>query len=132
MVPVTGKPTVKGCNAVILEDGVLASSIRVELLAQGYDKVDVLTLFGKDKGMLFIEAEYPDGEEEMLQAVNREERQLVVADPILLQHRRDKENLTLLELPKYSISSKLMHQRRWNYIGKAWNEKLAEVENKTK
>ena len=128
MVPVTGKQPVKGRNAVILEDGVLASSFRVELLAQGYDRVDVVSLFGKDKGMLTIEAEYPIGEEEILQAVNRENCELVVADPILLQQRQKTENVTLLELPKYSISSKLMHKRRWNYIGTAWNQKLAEVE----
>lgn len=121
MVPVTGKQTVKGRNAVIIEDGVLASSIKIELLAQGYERVDVVSLFGKDKGMAMIEAEYPAGEAEILQAVNRTDCELIVADPILLQQRQNQENVTLLELPKYSISSKLMHQRRWNYIGTAWN-----------
>ena len=130
MVPVTGKQTEKGRKAVIVEDGVIASSIRVELLSQGYDRVDVVSLFGKDKGMAMVEAEYPAGEEEILEAVNREDCDLVVADPILLQQRQNKENVILLELPKYSISSKLMHQRRWEYIGNAWDEKVSSVTDK--
>lgn len=116
-------------RAVILEDGILASSIKVELLAQGYTRVDIVSLFGKDRGVSTIDMEFPDGEREILQAVNRADYQLVVADPILLQCRQDKSDVTLLEMPKYSVSSKLMHKRRWTYIGDAWNRKLEQAEN---
>ena len=48
---------------------------------------------------------------------------LLAADPLLLQYRENKEGVKLVELPKYAISSKLMHQKRWVYIGDAWNRK---------
>lgn len=110
-------------KAVILEDGILASAIRVELLAQGYEQVDVVSLFGRDAGMDGVKAEYTEGEDDILQAVNREACTLVIADPILLQYREQKEGVTFIEMPKYAISSKLMHHRRWVYIGENWNQK---------
>jgi len=108
-------------NAVILEDGIIASAIRVELLAQGYEKVDVVSLFGKDAGMKGMAVEYAEDEDAVLEAVNRENCSLVVADPFLLQYRGEKEG-KLVEFPKYAISSKLMHHKRWVYIGEGWNQ----------
>lgn len=110
-------------KAVILEDGILASAIRVELLAQGYEHVEVVSLFGCDIGMDGVKAEYTEGEEDILQAINTGECELIVADPFLLQYREQKENVKLVEIPKYAISSKLMHHRRWVYIGEGWNQK---------
>ena len=49
-------------NAVILEDGIIASSIRMELLAQGYENVHVVSMFGKDLGMSNVEAKYTEDE----------------------------------------------------------------------
>lgn len=112
-------------RAVILEDGIIASSIRVELLAQGYEQVDVISLFGKDGGMNGIDAEYAEDEDMILEAVNREDCTLLVGDPILLQHRKEKEGVGLIELPKYAISSKLMHHKRWTYIGEGWSRKYS-------
>ena len=107
-------------RAVILEDGIIASSIRVELLLQGYDKVDVVSLFGRDAGMKGVTAEFAEDEDAILGAVNREDCSLLVADPFLLQYRKE-EGVALVEFPKYAISSKLMHHRRWVYIGEGWN-----------
>ena len=121
--PVTVKGDKKG-EAVILEDGILASSIRVELLAQGYEKVRVVSLFGKDAGMAKVEAEYTGDEDAILAAVNADGASLVIADPILLKYRENMENAKVVELPKYAISSKLFHYKRWIYIGKGWNEKV--------
>ena len=121
--PVTVKGDKKG-EAVILEDGILASSIRVELLAQGYEKVRVVSLFGKDAGMAKVEAEYTGDEDAILAAVNEDGASLVIADPILLKYRENLENAKVVELPKYAISSKLFHYKRWIYIGKGWNEKV--------
>lgn len=112
-------------RAVILEDGIIASSIRVELLAQGYEQVDVISLFGKDSGMDGIEAEYAEDEDMILEAVNREDCTLLVGDPILLQHRKEKEGVRFIEIPKYAVSSKLMHHRRWIYMGEGWSRKYS-------
>lgn len=113
-------------TAVVMEDGIIASSMRVELLAEGYDEVRVVALFGKDAGMKKVEADYVDGEEEILAAVNTEGCKLLIADPILLQYREQKENVTLVDLPKYAISSKLSHYKRWVYIGSNWEKKIKE------
>lgn len=110
--------------AVIMEDGIIASSIRVQLLAEGYDEVRVIALFGKDAGMKQVEAKYVDGEEEILAAVNTEGCNLLIADPILLQYREKKENIVLVDLPKYAISSKLSHYKRWVYIGSNWEKNV--------
>lgn len=110
-------------NAVILEDGIIASSIRMELLAQGYENVHVVSMFGKDLGMSNVEAKYTEDEYEIMDSINMEECTLLAADPLLLQYRENKEGVKLVELPKYAISSKLMHQKRWIYIGDEWNRK---------
>lgn len=121
--PVKVRGEAKG-KAVILEDGIIASAMRVELLARGYQEVDVVSLFGKDKGMEGVIAEYTSDEDAIISAVNREGCELVVADDFLLMYRQEKEGVTLLELPKYAISSKLTHHRRWTYIGEGWNAKM--------
>ncbi len=105
-------------EAVVLEDGIIASSIRVELLAQGYEKVRVVSLFGKDSGMADVEAEYTENEDMILAAVREENCSLVAADPLLLKYRENTEGVELVELPKYAISSKLYHHKRWVYIAK--------------
>lgn len=110
--------------AVVMDDGIIASSMRVDLLAQGYDEVRVVSLLGKDMGMSGIEAEYTENEEEILEAVNVEGCALLIADPLLLQYREQCEGVTLIDLPKYSISSKLSHHKRWVYVGNGWNEKI--------
>lgn len=110
-------------NAVIMDDGVIASSMGVELASQGYE-VRVISLFGKDAGMTGINVEYTENEEEILRIINDENAELVIADPLLLQYREEKQNVRLIELPKYSISSKLSHHKRWVYIGENWNEKI--------
>lgn len=108
-------------RAVVLEDGIIASSIRMELLAEGYEQVDVISLFGRDEGMNGIQAEYAEDEDGILQAVNTEGCTLLAADPILQKYREDRDKTMQIELPKYAVSSKLMHQRRWVYIGEGWN-----------
>lgn len=110
-------------NAIVIEDGIIASSIRMELLAQGYEKVDVVSIFGKDLGMSEIEAKYTDNEYEIMDAINTEESTLLAADPFLIQYREKKDGVKLVDLPKYAISSKLTHQKRWVYIGSGWNIK---------
>lgn len=120
--PIKIKGSKKG-NAVILEDGIIASSIRIELLAQGYENVNVVSMFGKDLGMSNIEAKYTEDEYEIMDYINMENCTLLAADPILLQYREKKDGVKLVELPKYAISSKLTHQKRWVYIGNEWNEK---------
>jgi len=103
-------------EAVVLEDGIIASSMRVELLAQGYEKVRVVSLFGKDSGMVNVEAEYTEDEDMILAAVNDENCSFVAADPFLLKYRENTKGVELIELPKYAISSKLYHYKRWVYI----------------
>ena len=110
-------------TAVIMDDGVIASSMGVELASQGYD-VRVVSLFGKDAGMTGVDAEYTENEDEILKIVNDESAVLLIADPLLLQYRENKQDIQLIELPKYSISSKLSHHKRWVYIGEHWNEKI--------
>lgn len=110
-------------RAVVLEDGIIASSIRTELLAEGYQQVDVISLFERDPGMAGIDASYAQDEDGILEAVNTEGCELLVADPILLKYREKKDGVKLVELPKYAISSKLMHHRRWTYVGEGWNQK---------
>ena len=110
-------------TAVVIEDGVIASSIRVELLAQGYDKVRVVSPFGKDRGMMGIEVEFTGDEDELLEAVNTTDCSLIAADPLLLQYRKEQTNITQIDLPKYAISSKLYHKKRWIYIGNGWKER---------
>lgn len=110
-------------TAVIMDDGVIASSMGVELASQGYD-VRVVSLFGKDAGMSGVDAEYTENEDEILKIVNDESAVLLIADPLLLQYRENKQDIQLIELPKYSISSKLSHHKRWVYIGEHWNEKI--------
>ena len=120
------KPTNSGKGvAIVLEDGIIASSMRVDLLCQGYDKVQVVSLFGNDAGMKGIEAEFTESEEEILTAVNGEECSLLVADPLLLQYRENKKGVKLVDLPKYAISSKLSHHKRFVYIGKSWNNNMS-------
>lgn len=111
-------------NAVIIEDGIIASAIRVELLARGYKNVRVVSPFGKDAGMSGVEAEYTKNEDMILEAVNDENSSVIIADPLLLRYREHTENVDLVELPKYAISSKLSHHKRWIYIGKDWNKNL--------
>ncbi len=118
-VPVTVQGNKKG-EATVIEDGVIASSIRVELIAQGYENVRVVSLFGKDAGMADIKVEYTENEDAILEAVNGESSVLVIADPLLLKYRENKEGVELVEIPKYAISSKLAHQKRWVYIGNGW------------
>ena len=109
-------------EAVVLEDGIIASSIRVDLLAQGYEKVRVVSLFGKDAGMTNVEAEYTEDEDMILAAINGEHCALVAADPLLLRYRENTEGVKLVELPKYAISSKLYHHKRWVYMAKKFSE----------
>lgn len=118
--PITVQGDKKG-EAVVLEDGIIASSIRVELLAQGYEKVRVLSLFGKDSGMAGIDAEYTEDEDMILSAVKDENCSLVVADPLLLKYRENTKDVELVAMPKYAISSKLYHYKRWVYIATAFN-----------
>lgn len=118
--PITVQGDKKG-EAVVLEDGIIASSIRVELLAQGYEKVRVLSLFGKDSGMAGIDAEYTEDEDMILAAVRDENCSLVVADPLLLKYRENTKDVELVAMPKYAISSKLYHYKRWVYIATAFN-----------
>lgn len=120
--PIQIKRDKKG-HAVVIEDGIIASSIRMELLLQGYEKVDVVSIFGKDLGMSDIEAKYTDNEYEIMDAINTEESTLLAADPFLIQYREKKDGVKLVDLPKYAISSKLTHQKRWVYIGSGWNIK---------
>ncbi|MBQ6819739.1 MAG: hypothetical protein IJO26_00405, partial [Clostridium sp.] len=110
-------------DAVILEDGIIASSIRMELLAQGYENVHVVSMFGKDLGMSNVEAKYTEDEEEIMDFINMENCTLLVADPILTQYREKKDGIKLVELPKYAISSKLTNNKKWVYIGNNWNRK---------
>ncbi|MBP3930716.1 MAG: hypothetical protein J6D47_14295 [Peptostreptococcaceae bacterium] len=109
--------------AVVIEDGIIASSIRMELLSQGYEKVDVISIFGKDLGMSDIEVKYADNEYEIMDAINTKDCTLLAADPFLTQYREPKDGIKIIELPKYAISSKLTHQKRWVYIGNGWNKK---------
>ncbi|MBQ2935037.1 MAG: hypothetical protein IJD96_02245 [Lachnospiraceae bacterium] len=109
-------------EVVVLEDGIIASSIRVDLLAQGYEKVRVVSLFGKDAGMTNVEAEYTEDEDMILAAINGEHCALVAADPLLLRYRENTEGVKLVELPKYAISSKLYHHKRWIYIAEKFSE----------
>lgn len=111
-------------RAVVLEDAVIAASIRAELLAEGYEEVALASPFGEDQGTKLFAAECPRSEKEILETVNRADCHFIAADPLLLSHRRRKEGDILLELPKYAVSSKLMHHRRWVYIGDGWNEKV--------
>lgn len=120
--PIQIKGDKKG-HAVVIEDGIIASSIRMELLLQGYEKVDVVSIFGKDLGMSDIEAKYTDNEYEIMDAINTEESTLLAADPFLIQYREKKDGVKLVDLPKYAISSKLTDQKRWVYIGSGWNIK---------
>ena len=110
-------------DAVILEDGIIASSIRMELLAQGYENVHVVSMFGKDLGMSNVEAKYTEDEDEIMDFINMENCTLLVADPILTQYREKKDGIKLVELPKYAISSKLTNNKKWVYIGNNWNRK---------
>lgn len=103
-------------EAVVLEDGIIASSMRVELLAQGYERVRVVSLFGKDSGMSDVEAEYTEDEDMILAAVNAESCSFVAGDPLLLKYRECTEGVEMVELPKYAISSKLYHYKRRVYI----------------
>lgn len=121
--PIEIKEDKKG-NAIVIEDGIIASSIRMELLAQGYENVEVVSLFGKDLGMSDIDAKYTEDEYEIMDTINTKEITLLAADPILLQYRESKEGIDLIELSKYAISSKLTHQKRWVYIGSKWNTKV--------
>lgn len=121
-IPIKNTEAQKG-TAIIMDDGVIASSMSIDLTKQGYD-VRVVSLFGKDAGMSDVEAEYTENEDEILQYVNDENAVLLIADPLLLQYRENKNDIRLVELPKYSISSKLYHHKRWVYVGKKWNEKI--------
>lgn len=117
----------RGQRVVVLEDSIIASSIRLQLLAEGYEQVDVISLFGKDESTSLVHAEVVDGEEDIIRWVNQEGEMLLIADPFILELCERKENVKLLKLPKYAISSKLAHKARWNYIGKGWDCKMKEL-----
>lgn len=110
-----------GKYAVIIEDAVIAASIRTQLLAEGYGRVDIVSPFGADEGTKLLGAETVRNEKEISEAVNRQGCQLVAADVLILQLCKNRQDVSLLEIPKYSVSSKLTHPRRWNYIGTDWN-----------
>ena len=110
-------------DAVILEDGIIASSIRMELIAQGYDNVHVVSMFGKDTGMSNVEAKYTEDEDEIMNFINMENCTLLVADPILTKYREKNDGVKIVELPKYAISSKLTNKKKWVYVGDNWNRK---------
>ncbi len=112
-----------GKKAIVMEDGVIASSIRMELLAQGYEDVRVISLFGKDAGMEMVQMEYAGDEDAILSAVRASDIDIIVGDSLLLSYRDDTEATIKIALPKYAISSKLFHQQRWVYIGDMWKDK---------
>ncbi|MGN0288742.1 MAG: nitrogenase component 1 [Lachnospiraceae bacterium] len=118
-----------GRKALILEDGIIASSIRVELLAQGYSQVDVISLFEKDWAVRNLNISFSQSEEDIVKAVNNGIYSLIVADPLILSLYTKKEKRELIAFPKYAISSKLMHQKRWVYLGKSWNDYIKIAEN---
>lgn len=118
-IPVKVQESQKG-NAVVIEDGIIASSMRVELLARGYENVKVVSLFGKDAGMANVDAEFTEDEDSILMAVNGDHCSLVIADPLLLKYREKEKGGEMVSLPKYAISSKLAHPKRWVYIGNSW------------
>lgn len=130
------KQTDNGPYAIVIEDAVIAASIRTQLLAEGYAKVDIVSPFGADAATRLLGAETTANEKELLEVVNRYGCQFMAADIFLLQYRRNRSDISLLEIPKYAISSKLTYARRWNYIGMDWNQEkekhYMKVEEKTK
>ena len=113
-----------GPYAIVIEDAVIAASIRTQLLTEGYGKVDIVSPFGADAATRLFNAETTTDEKELLEVINRQGCQFIAADIFLLQYRRERDGVVLLELPKYAISSKLTHARRWEYIGESWNQKV--------
>lgn len=109
--------------AIVVEDGVIASSIRVELLAQGYEKVYTASLFNKDIGMDGIETYFLKNESEIIDFINKD-CGLIVADPLLLDQRKNKDTVDMIEVPKYAVSSRIYHDKRWIYIDSNWNKKI--------
>lgn len=123
-IEVSARKAAAGKKALILEDGIIGSSIRAELLSQGYSRVDVLSLFEKDNGVKDLDISFTQGEKDILKAVNNEEYDLIIADPLILSLRKHKEGVSLVKFPKYAISSKLMHHKRWSYLGGDFNHHL--------
>lgn len=111
-------------KAVVIEDGIIGVSIATQLYGEGYGQVYVYSPFGKDNVLKESGIEFTKGEEEILAAINREDCSLIIADPLLLEFRKNAENITMIGIPKYAVSSKLYHQRRKVYIGEYWEINL--------
>ncbi|MBQ9991190.1 MAG: hypothetical protein IJP31_09680 [Lachnospiraceae bacterium] len=123
-IPISMGAEASGKKALILEDGIIASSIRTTLMAEGYSHIDVLSLFEKDSGVDGLNMSFAKTENDIIKAVNSEDYNLIIADPLILALRKNQAGVQLIELPKYAISSKLMHQKRWIYVSDGWDMHL--------
>lgn len=96
-------------KACIIHDAVMAASIGNVWRRRGIE-AEEFTLFGEDAVSRALHVKGLADEDEIIQCVNSEQYDFVVADPLILELVERKE-VCKIEMPHYAVSSKICRRR---------------------